>query len=295
MKRFNYIRGTLLTGLLALMALGFYSCDDDDDPYPIVYWVNALSTKYENPAVTDRNEDGVLNMRLWDDNTLEYAINIRNLKSDDELTTVGFYAGDVLTNSDHAILQLDNITFNGGLASGAVLLRQSLADSLLNMNNQIYINIHSIQQPDGLVRGQINTDIFYTSYITLSPGNEVPPLLDVATSGTATVRMTTERTGSNQTKIYYQVIVSDLPSGDELLSAGIYHGKTGETGEAYLSLYTSKDDFGTNQYTTVSYAIADSLYEEDSYVNVISQLHPDGLIRGQLKNDYKNPVLNVHR
>lgn len=291
MKR-NYLEKTLQALFFALAIVGFTACDDDDnDNYPVVGWVNALSTKYENPSIEDRSEDGLLNMRLWNDNTLEYSIVVNNLKSGDELTEARLYAGDVLTNGN-AILNL-NARFTGGKASGYVTLRESLADSLMSLKNQIYININSQQEQSGLLRGQVNTDITYTSYISLSGSEEVPPVSE-QTKGTAVIRMTTERQGAGQSKIYYQVDVSDVPSGDELSTADIHYGAKGETGDAYISLYTSQEDFGVSKYIIVNYNTSSGLYE-DSYINVASKLHSTGLIRGQLKNDYENPIVGSYR
>lgn len=141
----------------------------------------------------------------------------------------------------------------------------------------------------GLLRAQINTDIFYTSFIRLSGKREVPSL-SVSTIGIATVRMTTERAESGQTKIYYNVAVSDLVSGDELRTAGIYRGARGEVGEQYVPLCTSEADFNTNKYIMVDNSVSGSLTEEFSYINVTSNLYSTGVVRGQLRNEHVLPI-----
>ncbi len=279
--------------LLGVFAIGFSSCDDDDDePYAVIYFVNALSTKYENPSLNNRPEEGILRFTLWSDNTLSYSIYVYNIQSTDELTGAALYAGDVLTNGSF-IVDLKP-TFSEGVAKGNIAIRESLADSLRDLRNQIYINIPSTQVQSGLVRGQINTDIIYTSTIALSGTNEVPPVT-TATTGSAVVRMTTE--GGMGYKIYYTVASANIPAGDEFSSAGIYNGAQGvvDTDPAYIELCSSSQQLNTKQMKIISQPDAYNLYYNDSYLNVLTTAYPNGLIRGQLKNDYENPVTGTVR
>lgn len=287
MKNVNNKRRFALLTLGILIMAGFSSCNTDNGNYPVIHWINPLSTKYENPSISDRAEDGLLEMILYQDYTLTYAIKVYNLKSGDQLTGAGFFAGDVMTNGN-VILPL-NATFNGNYASGSVKIRPSLADSLMYISNQIYVNIFSTDKPEGLVRGQINTDIIYSGSISLSGDNEIPPVVNPAT-GSAVVRVTME--GGASKKVYFNITVANLSSDDVLMSAGIYTGDATQTSPApYITLCESAAQFNSNQSTAIAnQTIYPLINKEPSYVNVITQNQPDGLLRGQIQNDYLNPL-----
>lgn len=288
MKKLNFRSVAFTATLLMLVSAGFTSCDNDDDnDYPEVSWLIPLSTKYETPSVDNRNENGLLTMQLWDDNLLTYKINISNLSSNDKLVGAYLYAGDVITNGD-AILNLAPV-FSGNYTSGSIQLRSSLADSLKNFSNQIYVNILSEQVQSGLVRGQVNTDIVYTSSVVLSGNNEVPSLT-TQTIGTALVRTTREGVATDHRKVYSLITVENIEPGDQLISGGIYAGSESQTGNEFIRLSTGETDFNVNMTTVISKDNAYNLYNNDSYLNVISSRYNNGIIRSQLKNDYKNPL-----
>lgn len=288
MKDLKHI-SRLCMGALALLAIGgLTSCDDDDDRYPTVSWANALSTKYENPALMDRTEDGLLEMTLWSDNTLSYSIYVNRLQSGDALTSASLYAGDVMSNGN-IVLDL-KANFTGFEASGKVPVRASLADSLRRTSNQIYLNVTSTEKPAGLIRGQINTDILYTSAVSLSGDNEVPPVSTTA-NGLATVRVTTEGWRGGTPKMYSNVTVNFVESGDQVTSASIYRGAYGETGDSFVALCNSENDFNLNQSRVITQGMVIALQTGSYYVNTLSLTHPDGIVRSQLNNQYINPIL----
>lgn len=269
-------------GLIALITgLSFSSCNNDDDngPNPIVYWRLYLNPQSQVPAV-NRSETGVVTMQLWSDNRLSYYIKVNNLVSADQLTAAHFHTGDPLTNGP--VVVDFNPTFVDGVATGTITLRESFADSLLNTSNQIYFNVHSTQYPNGLVRGQVNSDIVFAADVDLTGANQVPPVVTTAT-GKALIRVTTEK------KLYSNVSVATLEPADALTMAHIHLGASGTNGDIIVTLASALADFGVNKVITLTNPQITTLFNSNTYVNVHTTLHPTGIVRGQLVNGIANP------
>ncbi|MCF6405465.1 CHRD domain-containing protein [Chitinophaga filiformis] len=260
---------------LALAGLtSISSCKDDDDNNNIVLEFEIpLSAKMENPAPEGRAETGLLTMRLRANNTLEYSFDVDNLTSGDALTAAHFHAGDPVTNGP-VILPFPSWT--GTTSSGTLTLRQSLADSLKNASNDIYFNVHSTQNPGGLVRGPVNTDLVLAETINLSGANEVPPVVTTAT-GIALLRLTDDR------RLYSKVTVTNVPVGDALTMAHIHRGAAGANGDVLVTLCATEADFGMSKLTQLDEANANTVRTEALYVNAHSTMWPAGIIRGQIR------------
>lgn len=254
--------------------ISFSSCNNnDDDTAPILLFEIPLSTKMENPAPEGRSETGLLTMQLNADNTLHYSFKVDNLASGDALTMAHFHAGDPVTNGP-VILPFP--AWTGNTASGSLTLRQSLVDSLKDPDNDIYFNVHSTQQPAGLVRGTVNSDLVLAETINMSGVNEVPPVVTTAT-GVALLRLTVDR------KLYSRVTVTNLPAGDEVTMAHIHSGATGENGDVLVPLCATAADFGISKMTQLDEAKASALRTEALYVNAHSSTWPNGVVRGQIR------------
>ncbi|QEH40586.1 CHRD domain-containing protein [Chitinophaga sp. XS-30] len=254
--------------------ISFSSCNkNDDDDRPILLFEIPLSTKMENPAPAGRSETGLLTMQLNADNTLHYTFKVDNLASGDALTMAHFHAGDPVTNGP-VILPFP--AWTGNTSSGSLTLRQSLVDSLKDPDNDIYFNVHSTQQPAGLVRGTVNSDLVLAETINMSGVNEVPPVVTTAT-GVALLRLTVDR------KLYSKVTVTDLPAGDALTMAHIHSGATGANGSVLVPLCATAADFGISKMTQLDEAKASALRTEALYVNAHSSTWPNGVVRGQIR------------
>ena len=263
------ITALALTGLTL-----FSSCkDDDDDDDPVLLFEIPLSTKMENPAPPGRSETGLLSLQLDADNTLHYTFRVDNVAAGDALTMAHFHTGDPVTNGP-VILPMPS--WSGNTSTGTLTLRQSLADSMRDSNNDIYFNVHSSQFPGGLVRGTVNSDLLLAETINLLGSNEVPPVVTTAT-GVALLRLTEDR------KLYSKVTVENVPVGDALTMAHIHKGAVGVNGDVLVTLCGSAADFGVSKITQLDEATANMVRTDPLYVNAHSTLWPAGIIRGQIR------------
>lgn len=267
---------------LALMCMAqpilFMACKKETvTPVPTMVkeWTIALSPKNENPARTGRMETGTVNLSLFSDNSLKYVITVNGLAAGDALVAAHIHAGNVITNGS-VILGLDPM-FTGATATGTVTyLRSSFVDSLKSDDNDLYFNLHSTQQPGGLLRGQLNENIVVAEDVVLLGTNEVEPVTTSAT-GLAILRLTDRK------KLYSKVTVSTLDAGDMLMAAHIHTGATGYNGPVIVTLCSVTADFGEAKMFTLTDAVYNAVKTDALYVNAHSSNKPGGLVRGQIR------------
>ena len=246
-------------------------------PMPTVVkeWTIAISPKNENPARTGRMETGTANLSLFSDNSLKYVITVNGLAAGDALVAAHIHAGNVITNGP-VVLGLDPM-FSGATATGTITnLRSTFVDSLKSDDNDLYFNLHSTQQPGGLLRGQLNENIVVAEDVVLLGTNEVEPVTTSAT-GLAILRLTDRK------KLYSKVTVSTLDAGDVMMAAHIHTGATGTNGSVIISLCATTADFGEAKIFTLPDAIYNTVKMDAVYVNAHSSFKPGGLVRGQIR------------
>lgn len=259
--------------ITAVSLLAFSSCSRDNDSNPDIMFSIPLNTRLENPTPAGRTETGLLTMQLYANNVLKYSFRVENLASGDQLTMAHFHVGDPVTNGP--IIQ-NFPAFTGTTASGEITLRQSLADSLKDSKNDIYFNVHSTQVPSGLVRGTVNSDIVAAADVVMNGLNEFPPVVTPAT-GLALIRLTVDR------KLYSKVTVTGLPGGETLTAAHIHRGAAGTNGAVLVGLCANAADFGISKMMQLDEATANAVKTEKLYTNAHTNLHPDGVVRGQIR------------
>ena len=269
----------LTLGLLCpVLATLFLACSKDEPaPAPTVVkeWTIPLSPKNESPARPGRTETGTVNIQLISDNTIKYSITITGLAAGDALTAAHIHAGDVITNGP-VVLGFDPV-FSGGAASGTLQnIPTSFIDSLKDDKNDLYFNVHSTQQPGGLIRGQLNVAIDMAEDIALLGANEVPPVTTTG-AGLAILRLTHDK------KLYSKVSVTNLESTDAIVSAHIHPGAPGVNGPVIVELCSSATDFGIAKTTVLTDALFTTVTTGQVYVNAHSVNHPGGLMRGQIR------------
>lgn len=156
-----------------------------------------------------------------------------------------------------------------------------------------------------------NTSINSSYNSTLSGSQQVPP---IKTNGIGTASF--ELLDDNKT-LHYQITVLDVPN---ITGIHIHQGKTGENGDVVVNLYNSKENIfqnmnetklsqietssvtinGNTQSSLISSGTINSsdlkgpllgksisdlitlMQSKSTYVNVHSESHPDGEIRGQI-------------
>ena len=259
------------------------SCSKDDDtPNPpppnnvtvVKTWDIPLKSSYVVPAPTGRTDSGTARLELMSDNSLRYTLNVTNLGADDSLSTAELRAGDVVSEGP-ALLDLNPTFASNAFTDTLTGLRQSLVDSL--QTAPVYLTIQSLDQPEGIVRGQLDKTIDYAADLDLSGSNVVPPTTTGST-GIGSIRLTSDKT------LYSNINVSNLDAGDSLTNAGLYLGAAGATGALFQQLAAIGADFGTTKTYSLSDELITQLKNDPMYLNVYSGLQAaNGLLRGQLR------------
>ena len=239
-------------------------------------WCIKLSTKYQVPAVVCNNQTGTVKLKLFSDNSLSYKIEVKGVEMGDKLVAAHIHEGNVLENG-MVVLNFEPM-FNEGNAMGVITnLRSSFADSLKNDMNELYFNVHSMQHPKGLVRGQLNVGIELADDVVLKGSNQNPAVPTMA-KGLALIRLTSDK------KLYSNVSIKDLESWDELLYAHIHKGNTGASGPVIVTLCMNAADFGMIKIFPLTDEVFMSIKKDYNYVNVHSKVYPKGIVRGQINN-----------
>lgn len=279
------------------LSLFMISCSDDDNggtpPPPDVTVVEDfgtvnLSAQYENPAITDREETGTATLKLNSDNTLEYTIQVNNLLGSDQLTIAHIHEGNAAENGPVVVTLVDNdqITFTGNTVTNTVTLTEDEIGAI--ETGDFYVNVHSVDYPAGLLRGQLRGNVDFAFDVNLSPQNEIPMISDRTESGVAIFRLLENNT------LYYTLTVEDVSASDNLTIAHIHDGNAATNGPVIISLVDN--DAIIFEENTVNNSIEISEEEEGRlkaaaeggdalYVNIHSEEYPAGLLRGQIEGE----------
>ena len=262
----------------AFAATMFVSCSKKDDmtvkAEVTASWSVTLNAKNEIPAVANRSETGTAIIKLYSNNELEFDISVPNLVSGDMIQAAHLHTGDAASNGG-VVVDLKG-TIQQNKTMGKVAVRASFADSLKNGMAQIYVNVHSMQVPSGIVRGQVNDNIVWAADISLSGSNEVPAV-STTTRGTSFLRIGTSG------KLYSGFNFPTIESGDMLMAAHIHVGASGVNGPVLLGLAGSTADFAATKVFELSAALRTSILNDALYVNVHSMLYASGAVRGQIR------------
>lgn len=150
-------------------------------------------------------------------------------------------------------------------------------DSMIHGN--AYINVHTGIYPNGEIRGQIKLDKGIAFHSQLSGGDEVPPVNTDAT-GLAHASF-----NSTMDSLSYQVIADGL-SGP-ITGAHFHLGAIGADGPVIVGLSDNDTSnafllTGSIDSTLISDTLMRNMLQGSVYVNVHTDLNPDGEIRGQV-------------
>ena len=259
----------------SLVFVLFNSCEHDSTPAPTVVkeWTNLqMKANLEAPAPAGRNEEGEANIQLLSDNSLKYDFHLHNLTAGDNLTAAHIHFGDAVT-AGPIFINL-NPTFAGPGASGTVAnLRQGQIDTLMNL--PVYINVHSVQAPAGLVRSQMEKTIDFAIDVPLSGANEVGPVNTTAT-GMAILRIIGD-------SLVSKVTVTGVEANDTITVSHIHRGAPGVNGPIRVFLANNLGEFGITRITFLPDSMDTMVKTEQCYVNVHSRRNPPGKIRGPLR------------
>lgn len=147
------------------------------------------------------------------------------------------------------------------------------------MGDSIYFNVHSTQVGSGLVRGQMDHEIVFADDITLDSDNEVPPVAVNEAKADAFIRLTSDN------MLFYKVENVERTVDDAITMGHIHEGAAGTNGDVQIDLSFTEDDINTTKTLTLNAGQVELLNNEDTYMNLHSNLAPDGLMRGQVDRD----------
>ncbi len=168
--------------------------------------------------------------------------------------------------------------------SNRYALRPTLVDSLKARN--LYVNIHTTDQPGGEIRGQLlplATSYFHAS---LLPINEVPPVINDTAFGGLKLEL-------NDTTLTVTGSFNDLQSDFNTdIGAHLHLAAAGRNGDVVFVLNTNLSDdlrngvylADSNRFELTSDQI-DALFNGRYYANIHSVDNPAGAVRGQLTSE----------
>lgn len=263
------------------LALGLSGCDSSSNNNSqadvTTLTVNLTGTQEVPPVDTANTATGTVTV------TSENGSNVLTA----ELITNGFTAtmvhiheGFAGANGDVAIgLTQDESNSNRWTATADIDIDELSAFEAAGF----YFNAHSSENTGGEVRGQIVPDGISVKHFILEGSQEVPP---VETSATGFGAVTVDET-SGEIILH---AVSDVANAN---AAHIHQGATGANGGVIQAL--TRDSGDTNRWSTpantsLSQNVAEGETESpldaygsgNLYVNIHSDAHPSGELRGQI-------------
>lgn len=274
--------------VLAIVVITAFACTKENlaknESEVIKEWSVGIKAKNMLPGVANRSDTGTVNFQLFSDNSIRYELRVNTLSNNDVLSGLQLKAGDPVTNGNVVLDFTPTSKFPasnalGGFAYGILTdIRQTLVDSLWNDNNMLYLQLKSIQQPNGLARGQLNMRVQFMADITLTGSEEVPPVPTSAV-GQTWLRMTNDR------KLYSRITITNNEPNDDFMMAHIHRAAIGFNGPIIIGLAATPADFNVSKLINVDLATYNTIINDSRlYVNAHSQLFPAGKIRGQIRN-----------
>ena len=235
-------------------------------------WKSTLSSENENHINGGSETTASLNFQVLSDNSIQFDINVDS--STDKILKTQINLGDPVTDGP-VIYELPARIANSYISGVIKGIRQSLIDTLLDDSIDKYINVISENAPNGLVRGQLNTEVVFSKNVALS-GDKVVSSVPTTSTGIAYLRITAGKT------LYSKVTVNNIENTDPVTSAAINQGIEGANGSEIITLAASDADFETGKKLALSDAEYGAL-STSNYVIVTSVQHTNGKLRGQVR------------
>lgn len=173
----------------------------------------------------------------------------------------------------------DKIKFVDGSASGKIALTDGVLEVLnnnfcKNTPLNLYVNIHSTDQPAGLIRGQVGINIANAYNIPLTTEEQFvqSPVQNRPESGNAIFRLVGQQ-------LFYKITVENLIASDRILNGHIHKGAKGNTGNIIINLLSNDGDLNITKSVILDSEEIRFLNNDLSYVNV----HSEDARRGQIR------------
>lgn len=260
---------------IALFAL-LCSCKKElytSDVFIAKQWKVELSAAYTVPAVAGRTDHAVALIFLMSNNELHYDIYFdKPFDNGDSPTNAKLFVGAAAENGT-LLVDLKNGSFDGNReVKGFVPADAALVEKLRAVGAAvlpIYLQVNSTQQPDGMVRGQIDKTVKQAFDVDLA---KYAPNVNTTATGKVYFRVM----GDNS--LVYNIAVTNLPSTDGLTTAHV-HNAADDT--VLMTLAATAADF--NKAITLSAAMVPAAFSTGTlYVDAHSVLYPAGLLKGSV-------------
>lgn len=211
---------------------------------------------------------------LADGVTLQYDISATGLSS--TATSVNFHVGSAVDTggiSHQIVLGADASTSGGSLTvSGAITLSSSPQDEVDALPvGQLYVDISTTNDPGGEIRGQIVPPGATVMVANLTGAQEVPAVSSAYGAAAAFVVSSDGTTvqyhitpGANLTETVISGISNGAAIGGEPINPGAVNG------------------LGSSTDGTIAISDAAPWFDGQEFVNISTQAHPSGEIRGQV-------------
>ncbi|MCB0664853.1 MAG: CHRD domain-containing protein [Saprospiraceae bacterium] len=231
-------------------------------------FVNWITGDQEMPAVSTQ-ATGLVSANLTQVlNLLEVNAFFKDLSS--HVIGAHLHSGLVGSNGD-VVADLTTMV-DGNVISGSVDATSFLSDL---MDGNIYLNIHTENNPDGEIRAQLNMWSGITADGWLAGEQSVPA---ISTAGLGLMAVNLDPSRQNMT---VWAVTDDL--SDQLMAAHLHLGSQGMNGGVWIDLTPgiSDDNINLIQADFDPANIIDFL-SGNVYLNLHTSNYPDGEIRGQV-------------
>ena len=231
-------------------------------------FTSSIDGSQENPPVTTTNGSGTGFAIIENNGTqISYRFTIAGLSSN--YNASHFHNAPAGTNGS-VVKQIDF-----GTDSTTSGVWTGFTDPTLTqfIKNNIYMNVHSDNFPNGEMRGQMihQGEVLFTA--TLNGAQEVPPVMTVAQgTGWAILR-------NDNNSIYYRETFARLSAP---FTAGHIHVGAAGTNGTVIKQFTFTGNSAEGVYTNVPDSLIVQFIKGNTYMNVHSTANSSGEIRGQL-------------
>lgn len=232
-----------------------------------------LSGNQEVPVVnTPANGLGIVTIRP-DLTEFEYYIVFEGLSG--APTGAHFHRAPIGTNGG-VVVDISNEFLENSI-TGSTPLNANLFDAL--MAGGLYVNIHTAAHPGGEIRGQVVSLAREPFLYKLDGNQEVPPVTTSAL-GAGMVSISRDRTSA-----HFMIVYDGLEGS--FSSSHFHHAAPGTTGGVIYDITGEYNAFGGafgywDSSSTPAFDAAPFFDSNDVYINVHSDVHPAGEIRGNI-------------
>ena len=278
-----------------------------------------LSPANEVPAITDVQGSGTVNVWLHvvrdaagrvTSGSVDFDVRYSALTPNQTFTAMHIHSGPAgfnapvvidarLTRTDAAAGGGVLPTFQAQLTTPAQL---AAAEGILTDPSQYYFNIHTVDKPGGLMRGQLQLAEMTVLMAPMSAANEVPaitgPNAGSTAVGTAVILITRAPNGQMTSGyVMFDVAYRDMSADTIFTAMHIHRGAAGGNGPVVLDSAMSRTEVASggagvlrfeNEMNMSSAAVRAALDDirfnaGAFYLNVHSVANPGGIMRGQTR------------